>query len=1329
MKRKVSLLASILLLLITPNHGWGQGVEYLGVKDGLSQGLIVRSLQDAEGFLWFGTLSGLNRYDGRNFKTFYHDPLNKKSLRSDRIFAMADAGDFILVSTEAGGIDAYHKKTGFFTPVEYRKDSLGLATKRVRKLTAGRNGEWFGLFKNRRSENLFIQFRLVEDDSDGLILSEATRLLPGLHLDDLGTSPDTSFIYVGSKDTLYRANLDQRDFKFKRFPTPKSLSQGNFEIASDGKLWFNNQATIACFEAGKWKVWEADFVPKGICFIDKNNLVIPSTPNDIWTFSLPLSPDGKLRKAQATHHETVKFTNFQPFLLDASDVLWFGSSGRGLLKVDPRKKRFTSLFKGKSVRRPINIDGVGNVSIVVNGDELLSIEKGESPASIRSSGLPYRRLLIDENRTEWLAEKGGNSLLLLQKKNEGQWTQLFEHFVSEDEPFIGDISDIQIDPKGNLWIATSGKLFRYIPGNTSPELYSYPNAFARAHKTMDLKILADGTLWVATSIGLLKTDVLADSIVFEYYTSDAVDGKGLRNNKLSSLLPDPVNPEILWISSLGGGISQMNTTIESFIHWSRQSGQLTNDYVYGLLADDAGNIWWSSNQGLSRYSPTTNAFNHFNVNDGLPANEFNMAAYAKGPDGKLFFGCIEGLVVFDPEEIVPNTHTPSTRIVSLEVNDTPWSMLKGKKEEINSPAFLTSIDLLHDQNNLDIEFVGLEYSAPAKQQFRFYLEGAESEWNKPTFQNQVSYLNLQPGHYTFKVVAANGDGIWHEELTEIKIRIFPPWWQTTVAYLIYTLLGLLIIAGLTRYLLRRQSYRFRLQLEQQETTRLQELQRFRASLYQSVTHEFRSPLSVINSVAREWLKTATDKKKASTVLRSSQRMLDQVDRMLTVATVEKDELPYHARTGDVAAFLVQLVEERSSSFQAAKLDLQASNDPTTFITAFDPYYLETILGNLLDNALKYSGPGSTVNMNFQVNQDANELVFEVMDNGAGISSDLLPKIFDRHVRTTNAAQQGRGFGIGLAYVKELIDRLGGDIEVESTLGHGSQFTVRLPLDLVEASPMPDTILEVSDQTSNQTKSERQEQHRILVVEDNTELREFLYSSLSEGFEVLTAANGALGCELAEEHVPDLIISDLVMPKKDGLQLVNQLKNDERTSHIPIILLTSKTGLENRLRGLARGANVYLGKPFDLRELRLNIRNLLDQQQRLQDKYLLQSSFSAAELPQSDDPEQQFLEKVRSTLLEHLDEEEFKVPDLAKKLGVSRSQLFKKLKALTGVSTSLYVRRLRLAEARRLLEDEQQNISEIAYATGFKYVQHFSRYYAEIYGESPTETRNKKSRLE
>jgi len=389
----------------------------------------------------------------------------------------------------------------------------------------------------------------------------------------------------------------------------------------------------------------------------------------------------------------------------------------------------------------------------------------------------------------------------------------------------------------------------------------------------------------------------------------------------------------------------------------------------------------------------------------------------------------------------------------------------------------------------------------------------------------------------------------------------------------------------------------------------------------------------------------------------------------------------------------------------AKLQLAFSASPETYKAAFDPYYLETILGNLLDNALKYSGRGSLVELNFSVIDDTDTMVFEVRDSGAGIAPDLLPNIFERNVRTNKETEKGRGFGIGLAYVKELVDRLEGSIAVESTLQQGSSFVVCLPIEQGSTLPLPDPnlppgiVIESSPSLVPNTK----ERARLLVVEDNEELRQFLESSLSANFDVSVAENGALGSELALEKIPDLIISDLVMPEKDGLQLVNQLKNDERTSHIPIILLTSKTGLENRIRGLARGANVYLGKPFDLRELRLNINNLLEQQRRSREQYLQQATSPVADLPASEDPEQRFLEKVRQVVMGHLDDEDFKVPDLAKKMGVSRAQLHNKLKALTGASTSLYVRRLRLAEARRLLGDKTLNISEVAYATGFKYV--------------------------
>lgn len=1329
---KNGLLISLLLFLL--GSAWGQSSEYIGVEDGLSQGLVSASLQDAEGFLWFGTASGLNRYDGRNFKTFYRNPFDSTSLRSNKILALADGEDHLLIGTEVGGLDAYHKKRGTFYEVRNRitDDSLGLDQLRVSRLVNTGAKGWFGLFSTPQAVSYFIQFQLTEGEDGRLVTKQARTILADADVGNVSLGPDSNFLYIGRPDHLLRVDLRAQPISFLKIPCPAGLVGGNFTIDKNGEIWIISNKLLGCWSEGEWRIWKTDFSGITLGVITDQNLVVPTEDNRLLTFSLPLPTTDVLPAATVTHQEALAFARVRTPILDSSDNLWFGSSGRGLLKIDPRKKRFTTLLKGSSLRHHLNFDAAGNLLAQAKTNHYLVIAKDKNKASITEEKPGALRLAIDDKGTEWRTQRTASGWTLYRKKNNEQRELIFSYrlpHLTADQIRKG-MTDLVIAPSGHLWIAGEGFLYQYIQGQAAPSVYPFPSAFSAPHQTMDLEITPDGGVWVATTLGLLRAVVVDDSVTFSTYHEEAVYEEGLQNNKLSGVLKDPEDPNVLWVSSLGGGISQLAIDRGTFTHWNRQSGELVDDNVYGLLSDDAGNIWWSSNQGLSRYQPTTKQFNHFNTSDGLPGNEFNQLAYAKDATGNLYFGGVEGLVTFNPSTITPNPHTPLTRLVDLKVNGDPWATLPDKNTEINDPAFLTEIALPYDQNNLELTFAGLEYSATDKQKFKFFLAGAEEEWGAPTSQNQVSYLNLQPGRYTFRVVAANGDGIWHEEATELNIRIFPPWWRTTGAYLVYGLLALLLAAGTTYYLLRRQSYRFRLQLQQKETEQLQELHRFRASLYQSVTHEFRSPLSVINSVAREWLQRnagATNKREANTVLRSSQRMLNQVDRMLNVATVEKDKLPYHARMGDVAAYLIQMVEERRSTFVAASLNLTVSTEPASFITAFDPYYLDTILGNLLDNALKYSGKGSAVELGFNLGEDENTMVFMVKDDGAGIAPDLLPRIFERNVRTDSQQEQGRGFGIGLAYVKELVDRLDGEIEVESKLAQGSNFTVRLPIEqrdddllpLVEELPTASVALDDIQEVATGEKK------RLLVVEDNDELRQFLYSSLSKHFSVLTANNGEAGSALARQEVPDLIISDLVMPKLDGLQLVNQLKNDERTSHIPIILLTSKTGLENRLKGLSRGANVYLGKPFDLRELRLHLKNLLEQQERASKQYLQLSTAtaSAPTLP-SEDPEQRFLQKVRKIVLEHLDDESFKVPDLAKQLSVSRGQLHNKLKALTGLSTSLYIRRLRLAEARSLLEQNELSISEVAYATGFKYAHHFSRYYAEIYQEPPSETRDR-----
>ena len=734
-------------------------------------------------------------------------------------------------------------------------------------------------------------------------------------------------------------------------------------------------------------------------------------------------------------------------------------------------------------------------------------------------------------------------------------------------------------------------------------------------------------------------------------------------------------------------------------------------------------IWLSTDKGLCRFDVRAKTVTNFTVADGLPDNLFNERSYLKMRDGAMVFGGVNGLTVFHPDSLRLNTHAPQTRIVGFRVNNRTFDF-----------AGDSNISLSRDENLISFDFAALEFTNPAQNQYRYQLVGVDKDWVFLGTKNSVQFVALSPGTYTFKVMGSNNHGVWSEQPAVLRFTIRPPWWASWWAYLLY--LGL-AAAGFWRYY----QYLLRQRFSEQEKLRLKELDDFKSRFFTNITHEFRTPLTVILGMSEQVLRDKITQSNPANIAqplglikRNGENLLRLVNQILDLAKLESNTLKMNYIQGDILAFIRYIAESLHSLSNAHNLLLRVESDQTKIVMDYDPERFLQIIHNLLSNAIKFTPSGGKIIL--QANQEGQWLKISVTDTGAGIPPEELPHLFERFFQARNQEHaKAGGAGIGLSLTRELVKAMGGEISVDSKVGVGSTFFVKLPVtnngNFDEKGPDNWKVPTTSRPTSPLPTVIESDRLSILLIEDNPDVVEYLNACLQGAgdrkgrpYNLDFAYNGQAGIEKALESVPDLIVSDVMMPLKDGFEVVDVLKNDESTSHIPIVLLTARADVESRLAGLRRGADAYLSKPFHQEELLVTVENLLESRRKLQSKYQ-QNILATVVAPltvTAADPEDTFLQNVRAIIAANYAHEDFGLPQLCQKIGMSRSQLFRKMKALTDIAPSDLIRVYRLNKAKTLLESGTVNVAEAAWQVGFKDPSYFSKLYQEEFGELPREAR-------
>ncbi len=1318
---------SVLLLLLCTSQLHTQTIpnyQLLTTADGLSQGMIFDIMQSHDGFIWIGTKDGLNRYDGSRFKVFSPDPFDPFSIAEGYVYGL-------------------------------HEDSRGWIWVRFLNGTAvldPQSGRFFHLMKGGQP----VASLLFEDRSDGTIwcLQGGDRLLKFSIQKDM-------------LDKAFQQGNANIEPPFKTFPLPFIKDESGKPIQANSLLFTKNYKPLVATTGGLWrldqdsekmdlmgyatssinrliqdtagKIWMYTNNPTQIITWDEQagmqqGQILPGVYYEWWTFkgALWIIQDKTLKKFQpqrylnkepadvqwplATFFPQYEQGRINKLFFDQSGMLWVGTDGFGIVKINPHNPTFRSCLSHTAQRK---------IFETPEGQLLTSAEPGKlyhsvsfdqntpdpSLLSLHSGYTPPLTVLYDQDGNCW--SYGSGSFLY----RRDALTNVLQTF-----PLKG--RGLCLDAKNNLLSVSEEGLHVLDPATAQSRLFAFKSPLQqRTEFSHFFWKDAENAIWIFGFEGLVKVIPSGDGFQFDYFVNNPKDRASLSSNTVLSAADDPLEPNrYLWLGTKAG-LNRLDKTTGKFKQYSTAQG-LPDNVVYGVLAENPppsgaaggrpGFIWLSTNKGLCRFDVRAETTKNFTVADGLQDNEFNSSSYLKTRNGTLIFGGLKGLTVFHPDSLRFNPFVPQTRIVGLHVNNQPYD-IGGK----------SSIILTHDQNLLTFDFAALEFTNPAQNQYRYQLVGVDKDWVSLGNKNSIQFANLAPGTYTFKVLGSNNDGIWSEQPAELRFTIRPPWWASWWAYLLYLALAAAAIWWYYQYLLHKR-------FSEQEKLRLQGLDDFKSRFFTNITHEFRTPLTVILGMSERVLSDGVTQSHPVTIAqpltlikRSGENLLRLVNQILDLAKLETNTLKMNYIQGDILAFIRYIAESLHSLANAHNLMLRVESDQAKIVMDYDPERLLQIVHNLLSNAVKFTPSGGKVAL--RANREGKWLQLSVTDTGAGIPADELPHLFERFFQARNQEHaKAGGTGIGLSLTRELVKAMGGEISVESKVGTGSTFWIKLPVTnnsaFEEKEPEHMKITSTRSTSSQLLSTHEQDRHSILVIEDNPDVVEYLNACLKDQYNLDFAYNGQAGIEKALETVPDLIISDVMMPIKDGFEVVEALKNDERTSHIPIVLLTAKADVQSRLTGLRRGADAYLSKPFHQEELLVTLENLLESRRKLQLKY--QQNVLASSPPQlaAPDPEDSFLLKVRAIVEKNLSDADFEMPQLERALAMSRSQIFRKIKALTGKSPSLFIRSIRLHHGKQMLLSTTLTVSEIAYEVGFSSLNYFSDAFFEEFGERPLKAR-------
>ncbi len=1372
------LLSLLLLSLLAPTLVRAQAplaFQRLTAEDGLVQNNVKALLQDRTGFVWIGTQEGLSRYDGVRFTAFRHASTDTTTLLHDYVYAVReDRAGFIWVVTN-GGLSRFDPRTERFRRYPYHAAQerntvvmLDLYEDRAGRLWAL---TWdHGLLRLDPSTGRYTQ---VLPPAMGLpgAYGEGEHALFAMHEDAAG------MLWLGTRFGLVR--FDPRTGALRRYGLdprdPASLASPAVRcVASDGSggLWLGTETGLVHFEpaTGRVQPYRSHPARPANAVTDAVRALLVDADGTVWLGT----NEGLDRFDPATGAFTqVRHDPEDPaslgagrvsaLLEDRTGVLWAGTERGGTSRFDRYARRITRVERLPDGRtaglvKAFLEDRAGRLWF---GSETGLVRQDPATGAVvrfteAANGLPGASINVlyeDPQGTVWAGTEGAGLGRL------APGATRFE-MIQTDVRGENFVYALLQDHTGTLWVGTNGGLRRRDAAGRWRTLLPDPSRAGLPWVTA-LAEDATGTLWVGTDVGLERLDRARGT--FTHFRHIPTDTTTLPGGTILSLRVG--RGGALWVVT--EGLNRLDTRTGQVTRFTAANSPLLSRLLYGVLEDGAGRLWINGSTGLVRFDPATRAWRRYDTGPVSMPLDQALGAYLRTRDGRLFFGRQDGYLVFEPAALRDNPHPPPVALTGLQVGEQRAPPGPGGPLPVALP-FARAVRLAYDDRFITFEFAALHFSDPARNTYSYKLEGFDAQWHAASHEAKATYTNLPPGRYTFRVRAASADGVWNEAGASVAVLVTPPWWGTWWFRLFAVLAVVAAVVAAVRLRLRALSARNRQlevqvarrtsEIEQQRTqlaaqaTRLLELDETKSRFFANLSHEFRTPLTLIQGYLEDVAEAPTapvrrTQGRVGSALDQTQRLASLVESLLDLTRLQEHRLRLQLEPGDLSAFVTRVAGAFSSLAARRQVTLAVETAPEPLPLLFDAERMEQVLTNLIGNALKFTPPGGQVQVRAfrapAAEGAAPQAVFQVTDTGPGIAAEVLPRLFERFYQADSSSTRSfSGLGIGLALVQELVELHGGHVSAESQPGQGSTFTVRFPLAACSSGPRRRSAFAGAAQEDRRRRgwnggapsagaqgdgaalvapTPTQVGGRVLVVEDHAELRAYLAEHLAPPYRVTTAVNGRDAWAQMEQEPPDLIVSDIMMPVMDGLELLARVKQDARFRTIPVLLLTARSDPDDRLAGLEAAADGYLAKPFRVAELRAQVRNLLG----LREAIARQSgrqvvAVQPAEMP-LEDADAAFIRRVQGVLTTHLQDEGFSLPALAAELFVSERTLRRRIVELTGFSASAYVRHVRLLHAKALLDRHAyRTLSEVAHAVGFKNVSHFTRRFTEAFGAPPPE---------
>lgn len=1328
-------------------------VEQLDNTKGLSNSSVNTIFQDSENLLWIGTWDGLNRYDGNNFKIFRPELDNENSLSNQVILKIDEDNTGRIWILTIHGINRYDKKTGIFQQYYFSRKNkpplseseFNMALDASKKVFCAVKDWGIGYFDGT-------EFQVLETKN---LLTKAVKKME--------FSPTGELLVLFENNDLYALSLKTTN-NGKKIISKVALISNN--IRTFGIV--SNQKVCLISTTGNAVLHSLADKKNQLLAEDKIKNIIGHTPEGL----VISGKSGYFIIDNAGNSATkpwLKYLNNQKIttLIQGSEnVLWTGTDGDGLFKMYPLKRSFNLISKAQI---PELDGGIVRTFLEVEGNSFWVGTKGKGLFRFPSNFYlnpekPLQYTTFNEsnsliNNAVFALSKGQDDLVFIGTDGDGitvfdlkkakliNWSAIEGN---EKWDYFKSIYTIYQDKKGFIWLGTNGygmirckitrsgeklkvtEFKKYLAADNEKNALSSNIIFSILPKN-------ENQLWIGTRLGGLSL-FDKESGQFRTYKNIKNDPKSLSNNDILCLQTDDLNR--LWIgTSFGLNLLEniKNDGSAVFKSFTVKDG-LPNNTIHGIVSDKKSNLWISTNFGLSNFNLNKSKFINYTKNEGLQNNEFaDGAFYQDLKSDFIFMGGIKGFNYFLPQKIKESSVVPDILIDKISGQNQTIPYYQGLVIAPNATTH-PSIVLNYNQNFFDIELAALTYVNSEKCKYAYQLMNFDKNWNFISNRRTISFTNVPKGNYSLWIKWSNSDGVWSKPVHAIDIRIKPIFWQSNLAIIIYSVLFLLFILFVLSYYKKRQSLSQNILFRKRE----EELHENRLTFFTNVAHEFQTPLTLIVGPIQKLSETTNlserNQKFIHMIQRNSSRLLFLTQQLLEFRKAEYDYLEVTAREFD----LVNLVEQIAELFDEWALDKNIDYNldiPSTLPGWFDKDKIEKIVFNLMSNAFKYTPVNGKIELKFQI-QDSKTLNITIVNTGKGIPKEKLDSLFDRFfLSDTNAITENDMFrtGIGLAYIKKLVTVLRGEILVSSIADEETTFTILVPcskegfsekeLD-IEMSPVLishhlknilEEIPSKSDDTPNKISSlEVLEDHRktVLIVEDEKEIHLFLNDLLGEKYKIIATYNGVEAIEVLENVIPDIIISDVMMPLMDGVELCKKIKTDIKTCHIPFIMLTAKDSVIHRIEGLESGANSYIPKPFYPDHLLVRIQKLLEEKELLL-KHFTQDTLveNLSTLPINNE-EKDFVKRVIELIRKNIDDENLQSLFIEKELGISNSQLYRKVKQIFGFTPGDLIRTIRLKFAAELLRKNVLTVSEVCYQSGFNNRSYFYREFKKMYNTTP-----------